>query len=121
MEHRSTCTTFREAELKLTEVLTLAKETNIIVGGDFNVHHEILGSRSETNVTGRHLATLPEKLEEVTLINDGEPTNLQGNALDFTLATSCLASRANWIVHPTLTSDHGATVSFFFTRKETPQ
>lgn len=88
------CNVYRSqrVELDLTELPILATETNIIVGRDFSAHHDILGSRSETSATGRHVTTLPEELDEVTLLNDGEPTHLQGNTLNLTLATFRLAS-----------------------------
>lgn len=83
------------SDLDLTEILSLAEEESVIVGGDFNAHH-ILSSRSETNRAGRHLATLLEGLVGVKLLNNGEPTHIQGNILDLTLFSSyCLGGRGD--------------------------
>ena len=99
------------SELDLTELLTMASETSLIVAGDFNAHHETLGSRSPANEAGRHLTSLLDELEGIRLLNTGEPTHMLGNPLDLTLVSAPLAEEAAWSVHPTLTSDHFATVT----------
>ena len=98
-------------ELDLTQLLSMAEVANVFIGGDFNAHHEILGSRSPANAAGRHLAVLLSELDGVKLLNTDEPTHLQGNALDLTFVSATLADRADWSLHPTLTSDHFASMT----------
>ena len=98
----------QRADLDLGELLTLAATSSVLVGGDFNAHHPLLGSRSRTNEAGRHIASLLDDIEGIKLLNSGEPTHLQGNSLDLTFVTSILADGATWHPHPTLTSDHFA-------------
>ncbi|KAK3895863.1 hypothetical protein Pcinc_000476 [Petrolisthes cinctipes] len=66
---------------------------------------------SPTNETGRHLAVLLEDIPHIRLLNTGEATHTQGGRLDLTLVSSDLAADAIWQVHPTLTSDHFATLT----------
>ena len=89
----------------------MAEVENVFIGGDFNAHHEILGSRSTANATGRHLAALLGELDGVKLLNTEEPTHLQGNTLDLTFVSATLSDRAVWSLHPTLTSDHFASLT----------
>ncbi|KAK3886584.1 hypothetical protein Pcinc_009232 [Petrolisthes cinctipes] len=70
----------------------------------------MLQSPSPTNETGRHLAVLLEDIPHVRLLNTGEATHTRGGRLDLTLVSSDLAADAIWQVHPTLTSDHFATL-----------
>ena len=93
------------------ELLTLATHTSLLVGGDFNAHHPILQSVSPTNRTGRHLASLLEDVPDIHLLNSGEATHVHGGRLDLTLVSSDLTPGATWQVHPTLTSDHYATLT----------
>lgn len=65
-------------ELDLSELFVLATEISIIVGGDFKSNHELLGSMSTTDETGRHLAILLEEMNGVTLLNERDPTHVQG-------------------------------------------
>ncbi|KAK3895196.1 hypothetical protein Pcinc_001056 [Petrolisthes cinctipes] len=71
----------------------------------------MLQSPSPTNETGRHLAVLLEDIPHVRLLNTGEATHTRGGRLDLTLVSSDLAADAIWEVHPTLTSDHFATLT----------
>ena len=103
------------SDLDVTELFSVADVGRVIVGGDFNAHHEMLNSITTTNNAGRHLASLLEEYDEVKLLNTGEPTHLQGNALDLIFASAALAEGAQWQVHPTLTSDHFATQAHFST------
>ncbi|KAG0723862.1 hypothetical protein GWK47_041812 [Chionoecetes opilio] len=84
---------------------------SLLVAGDFNAHHPILQSVSATNRTGRHLAVLLEEVPHIHLLNTGEPTHVRGGRLDLTLVSGDLAAGASWQVHPTLTSDHYATLT----------
>ena len=97
--------------LEAGELLALAEQSSLLVAGDFNAHHTLLQSVSRTNETGRHLAVLLEEAPHVRLLNTGEPTHIRGGRLDLTLASTDLAAGATWQVHPTLTSDHFATLT----------
>ena len=99
-----------QADPDLSELFSLAEEETVLIGGDFNAHHELFCSKSRTNNAGRHIATLLEELPGVKLLNPGTPTHLLGNPLDLTFASAALAERADWTLHPTLTSDHFAVV-----------
>ena len=87
------------------ELLTLASHTSLLVGKDFNAHHPRLQSVSPTNATGRHLSTLLEEIPHIKLLNAGEATHT------LTLVSCDLTAGATWQVHPTLTSDHDATIT----------
>ena len=98
-------------ELQCGELLTLAAHSSLLVAGDFNAHHPLLSSVSLTNRTGRHLATLLQEVPHIRLLNTGEATHVRGGRLDLTLVSSDLRPCARWQVHPTLTSDHYATLT----------
>ena len=98
-------------QLEAGELLALATQSSLLVAGDFNAHHPILHSVSPTNATGRHLAALLEDVPQVRLLNTGEATHVRGGKLDLTLVSSDLSPGASWQVHPTLTSDHYATLT----------
>ena len=98
-------------QLEAGELLTLAAHTSLLVGGDFNAHHPVLHSPSQANEAGRHLAVLLEDVPHVRLLNTGEATHTRGGRLDLTLVSGDLAAGATWRVHPTLTSDHFATLT----------
>ncbi|XP_063854131.1 uncharacterized protein LOC135096523 [Scylla paramamosain] len=98
-------------QLEAGELLTLASHSSLLVAGDLNAHHPMLQSPSPANETGRHLAVLLEEIPHVCLLNTGEATHTRGGRLDLTLVSSDLAAGATWQVHPTLTSDHFATLT----------
>ncbi|XP_076045791.1 uncharacterized protein LOC143028033 [Oratosquilla oratoria] len=97
--------------LEVDEVLSLATHNNIIVDGDFNAHHPKLHSSSPTNPTGRQLATTLEEVQDISLLNTGEPTHVRRGRLDLTVVSTNLVSGNSWWVHPTLTSDHYAVIT----------
>ena len=94
--------------LDLGELLPHAANHLCIVAGDFNAHHHLLCSLSNTNDAGNHIAQLLEDLPTVKLLNNGEPTHDRGGRLDLTFTSEVLAHGANWTTHSTLTSDHFA-------------
>ncbi|KAG0727539.1 hypothetical protein GWK47_034479 [Chionoecetes opilio] len=115
-------------QLEAGELLTMASHTSLLVAGDLNAHHPILQSLghmqeifstrcvaarplSATNPTGRHLAVLLEEVPYIRLLNTGEPTHVREGRLDLTLVSGDLAAGTSWQVHPTLTSDHYATLT----------
>ena len=98
-------------QLEAGELLALASHTSLLVAGDLNAHHPMLQSPSPANPTGRHLAVLLQDIPHVRLLNTGEPTHIRGGRLDLTLVSGDLAAGASWQVHPTLTSDHFATLT----------
>ncbi|MPC45856.1 hypothetical protein E2C01_039562 [Portunus trituberculatus] len=98
----------KQAELDLSELLSLAEE-EVLIGGNFNAHHEILYSISPTNN-----AMLLEELPGTRLLNTGEPTHLHGNPLYLTIASAILAEIADWSAHPTLISEYFVVVTILY-------
>lgn len=96
--------------LDASELLAMVCNQPCLVGGDFNAHHPVLNS-TKTDPAGTHLNQLLEDLPAVSLLNTGEPTHIRGGRLDLTFTSDALAARANWVVHPTLTSDHFAILT----------
>ncbi|KAK3881862.1 hypothetical protein Pcinc_013726 [Petrolisthes cinctipes] len=93
------------------ELLSLASHSSVLVAGNLNAHHPMLQSPSPTNEMGRHLAVLLEDIPHIRLLYTGEATHTRGERLDLTLVSSDLAADAIWQVHPTLTSNHFATLT----------
>ncbi|KAG0716376.1 putative RNA-directed DNA polymerase from transposon BS [Chionoecetes opilio] len=54
---------------------------------------------------------LLEEVPPIHLLNTGEPTHVRVGRLDLTLVSGDLTAGASWQVHPTLTSDHYATLT----------
>ena len=104
-------------ELDLTQLFAHAASTNTLITGDFNAHHQLLSSPSPANEAGEHIDLLLNDYQNISLINNGQPTHIRGGRLDLTFITTTLRSIVRWYVHPTLMSDHFATV----TKIETPQ
>ena len=93
------------------ELLSLTTHSSLLVGGDFNAHHPTLQSVSPTNQTGHHLAALLGDIPHAHLLNTGDATHVRGGRLDLTIVSSDLLPGATWGIHPTLTSDHYATLT----------
>lgn len=77
-------------QLEADELLTLCATTSIFIGGDFNTHHQVLGSTSN-NSTGHHLAESMQSVPEATLLNTGEPTYIAGGILDLSFTSPHLS------------------------------
>lgn len=45
----------------------------MLMFGDFNAHHELLGFRYAKNEIGRHIAILLKEMDGITLLNRGDP------------------------------------------------
>ena len=97
--------------LDLTEVFEMGVHENILIAGDFNAHHPILNSITDTNWDGHHINTLLDEIPEMYLANSGEPTHIRGGRLDLVFLPTYLRDQTSWLVHPTLTSDHFATLT----------
>ena len=97
--------------LNLGELFTQASSEPTFICGDFNAHHPILSSPSHTNEDGEHLAGILEEYPEMALLNNGQATHIAGGRLDLTFLPSALRDRAQWMVHPNLTSDHFAILT----------
>ena len=98
-------------ELYLTDVLALASVRPYLVGGDFNAHHPVLNSVRRTNAAGLHVNGTLQDIPLVSLLNTGEATHINGGRLDLTFSSNVIAALAEWSIHPTLVSDHFATVT----------
>ena len=97
----------QEAPLEVSELLALCATTGVFIGGDFNAHHNILGSDRQ-NRSGQHLAEVMDTVPEATLLNTGEPTHIHGGILDLSYSSPHLSHGAKWDIHDSLASDHFA-------------
>ena len=104
-------------ELDMTQLFAHASSTNTLITGDFNAHHQILSSPTAPNEAGEHIAHLLNDFHNISLVNNGQPTHIRGGRLDLTFISTPIRTLVKWDVHPTLMSDHFATV----TDIETPQ
>ena len=96
-------------ELELTQLFAHTSNTNTLVTGDFNAHHNILSSLSPTNEAGEHIAQVLDDFHNVSILNNGQPTHVRGGRLDLSFISTPLRTSTEWNVHPTLMSDHYAT------------
>lgn len=74
----------------------------VLIGGDWNGHHETWDTGGKTCPKGALINTLIEN-SKLTLFNDGTHTCLttmdkRSTTVDLTLATAGIASKANWAV-----------------------
>lgn len=99
----------QNADLDLSEPTALTSEEPTLIGGDFNVHHEMWGS-TRRNHLGRHLAANLAEAPGVSLLNTGELTHTAGGVLDLSSMSRMLNVDTAWALHPHLASDHFATV-----------
>ena len=106
-----------ENNLELDQLFAHMSSNPTIAGGDFNAHHTVLNSTSRTCDNGRHITMLLEEMEEIVLLNDGQPTHVRGGRLDLTFISKCLKEQSTWGIHPELVSDHFAV----FTKLELEQ
>ncbi|MEL6606397.1 MAG: endonuclease/exonuclease/phosphatase family protein [Cyanobacteria bacterium J06614_10] len=95
--------------LDLSELFNQMASETVLLGGDFNAHHPILCSPQRSCDDGHHIAALLDEYPEVALLNNGEPTHIQGGRLDLTFLPTTLRGEAQWNVNSVLTSDHYAT------------
>lgn len=109
-----------EAELDASELLALCATSEVFIGGDFNAHHEVIGS-PRNNRNGCHLAEALESIPEATLLNNGEPTHIAGGILDLSFTSPRLGQGATWEVHEHLASDHFAIATSINCTKPTLQ
>ena len=65
-------------ELDLTQLFANATNSNVLVMGDFNAHHNILSSPSPTNEAGTHIAQSLDDFPDIALLNNGEQTHKKG-------------------------------------------
>ena len=99
------------ATLELGQLFNHASNTPTLIGGDFNAHHPILSSIRPTNENGWHIEEILNEYHEVAILNNGEPTHINGGRLDLTFITTSLRQHTQWRVHPTLMSDHFAVTT----------
>jgi exonuclease III len=98
----------------LQDILTQIQNSNSnikhIIGRDFNSHHPLWGSESESR-KGKEVAQLITK-HDLVLLNDGSVTRIgthiqRNTMIDLTLVSPNLGISCDWHTHPdTLGSDH---------------
>ena len=80
--------------------------------GDFNAHSPAWGDL-RINRAGSHLSNWLAENDSFIVLNEGEPTHIQGGVLDLAIATIRTANNANWSVAPDVCSDHyGILITF---------
>lgn len=98
-------------ELCLGELFAEASREIILIGGDFNANHPDFNPRQRADAAGTHLASTLDGAPELSLLNSTEPTHIHGGVLDLTFVTTDLLPSTTWQLHPTLSSDHFATIT----------
>ena len=88
--------------------LFLTNDNQVIIGGDFNAHHENWYSNGEEDNRGR---TLADEINNTTLgiLNENEDTRVtraNRSSPDITLATPAILPYITWKTETNLTSDH---------------
>ena len=96
-------------ELVLSQLFSHTENTNTLIMGDFNAHHEILSSTRPSNTTGDHIYQSLNDFNRVSLLNNGQSTHIRGGRLDLSFISTVLRPFSTWQLHPDLTSDHFAT------------
>ena len=96
-------------ELELSQLFSHAENTNTLIMGDFNAHHDILCSPQQSNTAGEHIYQSLNDFSRVSLLNNGQSTHVRGGRLDLSFISTILRPFSTWQVHPELTSDHFAT------------
>nr|CAH7716653.1 unnamed protein product [Callosobruchus chinensis] len=93
------------------DYLSLTENFNgsIIIGGDFNAHHEISGSYKINSSRSNIVNVLNQT--DLVILNDGSPTKISRTqtkpAIDLTLVSPDIVNKTTWKVLPdTLGSDH---------------
>ena len=104
-------------ELDLTQLFAHTSNTNTIINGDFNAHHNILSSPNPNNEAGEHIAQMLDDFPNTSILNNGQSTHVKGGRLDLSFITTQIRPLTEWNVHPTIMSDHFATKI----KIETPQ
>ena len=96
-------------ELNLSQLFAHTENTNTLIMGDFNAHHEILSSTRPSNTTGNHIYQSLNDFNRVSLLNNGQSTHIRGGRLDLSFISTVLRPFSTWQLHSDLTSDHFAT------------
>lgn len=98
------------ADPAFDELLALAREEPVLIGGHIKGHHESWGS-TRRNRTGRFIANPLAETPGIMCLNTGEPTHLEGGLLDLTLVSEWMGDGATRSLHHHLVSDYIATAT----------
>ena len=96
-------------ELDLSQLFAHTENTNTLITGDFNAHHEVLCSPRPPNPAGDHIYQSLTDFNGVSLLNNGQSTHIRGGRLDLSFISTILRPFSTWAIHTELTSDHFAT------------
>ncbi|MPC31678.1 hypothetical protein E2C01_024974 [Portunus trituberculatus] len=88
------------ATLDASEVLSLCATSPTFLGGDFNAHHEAIGSTKPRNQNGHHIAKVMTNVPEAALLNTGEATHMAGGVLDLFFTSKITSQNATWNIIP---------------------
>ena len=97
--------------LELGEIFSAGASTHMLLGGDFNAHHPVLGSTAAANAAGNTIAATMEEYGGLLLLNDDTPTHIRGGVLDLTFVSPSIHSGAAWAVSDEVVSDHFGTTT----------
>ena len=106
----------QHGELDLSQLFAHTENTNTMIMGDFNAHHEILSSTRPSNTTGDHIYQSLNDFNRVSLLNNGQSTPIRGGRLDLSFISTVLRPFSTWQLHSDLTSDHFATRTKIYRR-----
>ena len=76
--------------IEVGELLAHAASSPTLIGGDFNYQHLFLCSPGRTNSAGRQLQVALSGTPGVGLLNNGEPTHINGGRLHLSFVTDVL-------------------------------
>ena len=95
--------------LDLTQLFNFATNQQTLILGDFNAHHPILNSVSNTTEEGQHISFVLDSYPEIALLNKGQATHVRGGRLDLAFINTYLREHANWQIDQSICqSDHFA-------------
>ena len=89
----------QHGELDLSQLFAHTENTNTLIMGDFNAHHEILSSTCPSNTSGDHIYQSLNDFNRVSLLNNGQSTHIRGGRLDLSFISTVLRPFSTWQLH----------------------
>lgn len=101
--------------LELDELFSIAENSPILLGGDFNAHHPLFNDPTSyrpllKDPPGIHIEHHLSNSLHIQILNKTKATHIRGGVLDLTFTNDYLASNANSSFHEHLNSDHSALI-----------
>ena len=92
-----------QGDLDLTQLFAHASSTSTLITGDFNAHHPLLSSVSNSNEAGEHIAQVLDDFQDISILNNGQATHIRGGRLDLTFISKAI--RMLKLEHPSNTNE----------------